>query len=210
MRLLKQKWHNSTNNTSRNEDIKYYGPIKCSITSKNNKQTKVIDENSDDTNSINYNSCLNMRGFLQKSKTSTQKHDGTTSNNNNTKHSYSYVSSSLSSSPLVLISTAFRSCTSSSTSTPTIATAPVEPTGINNLVISDNHAASPLLVPETPAPNPVVSPTSPSNSTNPFSYYSTSFTNSIRSKLNNLKNNLIVYKGGFIFIEIFQSLNNSS
>jgi hypothetical protein len=36
------------------------------------------------------------------------------------------------------------------------------------------------------------------NNISSFSYYSTTFTNSIKSKLNQLKNNLIVYKGSHL------------
>ena len=52
----------------------------------------------------------------------------------------------------------------------------------------------------------IYSATVPSSKTG-FSYYSTSFTNSIRAKFNHLKNNVLVYKGYLAYNTFFVSVS---
>ena len=110
--------------------------------------------------------------------------------------SNAYACSSTSSSPLVLFSSALKSCTTGAISNSsndnnfmqksnTCLNDEISPT--NNLNHNGNYYAT--------AP---VNGNNNNNNISSFSYYSTTFTNSIKSKLNQLKNNLIVYKGSYL------------
>ena len=108
-----------------------------------------------------------------------------------------YACSSASSSPLVLFSSALKSCTTGAISNSsndnnfmqksnTYLNDEISPT--NNLNHNGNYYAT----------APVNGNNNNNNNISSFSYYSTTFTNSIKSKLNQLKNNLIVYKGSYL------------
>lgn len=119
--------------------------------------------------------------------------------------SNAYACSSTSSSPLVLFSSALKSCTTGAISNSsndnnfmqksnTYLNDEISPT--NNLNHNGNYYAT--------APVNGNNNNNNNNNISSFSYYSTTFTNSIKSKLNQLKNNLIVYKGSYLNSKFFR------
>lgn len=165
--MLKQKWHNTSNLNNRKECSKYSYTKSYSLSS--SSASKI---NLDESSTL----LKRIRNFFRPPLTS--------DNVNLTCVTQTGVSnsgsSSASSSPLVVFSRNNPNSAGSSSSTESTC----RQTNTEPQVQTTSNAVSETTI------------QSPSSNINAFTYYSTTFTNSIKSKLNYLKHNLYVYKGG--------------